>query len=140
MRIRAALAVGLIVAAATGARSACAGESTDPIGFWLTEDGSAVVQIAACGPALCGTIVWSQKAADAKGRPLCGRAILGEAIATGGGTWAKGWIYSPRTDDKYAVALTLSADGKLRLHISAGLFGKDQTWTRPAQAITPCTP
>ena len=120
--------------------SARAEEPAGPLGPWLTEDGSAVVQIAACGSALCGNIIWSQKATDAKGHALCGQAILGDLVSLGSAGWGKGWIYSPRMESKYPVAAVLTTDGKLQLHVSAGLLGKDQTWTRPTAALTPCNP
>ena len=31
--------------------------AADPSGSWRTEEGKATVRIAACGPALCGTII-----------------------------------------------------------------------------------
>jgi uncharacterized protein (DUF2147 family) len=131
MRLLSALAATLTIATAPIATSAFAGDSAGPIGLWLTEDGSAVVQMSTCGPALCGMIVWSQKPADARGHVLCGRAVLGDVVKSGADSWGKGWVYSPKTDGKYPVALTLPGDGKLRLHISAGPFGRDQIWTRP---------
>jgi uncharacterized protein (DUF2147 family) len=112
----------------------------DPTGTWLVEDGSAIVQISECGPALCGTIIWSQKPKDIRGEVLCGRQVLGDAVASGAGSWDKGWIYSPKTDSKYAVSLKLAADGALDLHITAGLFGRDQIWKRPTIKIAPCAP
>ena len=138
MRLGTVLAAALIIVVAGAVTFAFAGDSADPIGPWLTEDGSAVVQVAACGPALCGAIIWSQKPVDARGHPLCGRAILGELMKTGADSWGKGWIYSPKMDRKYPVELNPAANGKLQLHVSAGLFGKDQTWTRPPQAVAPC--
>jgi uncharacterized protein (DUF2147 family) len=140
MRLATVLTAALTIVMAGAATFALAGDSANPIGPWLTEDGSAIVQVAACGPALCGRIIWSQKPVDAKGRPLCGRAILGEAMKASANSWSKGWIYSPRMDSRYPVVLTLLANGMLRVHVSAGLFGKDQAWTRPPQAVTPCTP
>jgi uncharacterized protein (DUF2147 family) len=122
-----------------GAAPALAGRA-DPMGFWMTEDQSAMVDIVACGPMLCGTIAWSEKTVDAKGRPLCGRAILGELMKTGPDSWDKGWIYAPKADEKYPVALSLAPDGSLALHVSAGLLGRNQTWTRPAKAPAVCSP
>jgi uncharacterized protein (DUF2147 family) len=130
-----AVAMFVVLAALTTLARAAGG---DPTALWLTEDNSAVVKIADCGPALCGTIVWSQKPADAKGRPLCGRQVLGDLLATGANAWGRGWVYAPRADAKYPATMVLGADGKLKLHIAAGLFGKDQIWTRPAQAVAAC--
>ena len=111
-----------------------------PMGLWMTEDSSAVVRIEPCGAMLCGNILWADKPADAKGRPLCGRPILGDVVKTGPSSWGKGWVYSPKTDAKYPVTFTLTADGALALHISAGLFGRDLRWTRPGQPPTLCQP
>src|SRR6266478_8942413 len=108
------------------ATMAAAAGMAEPTGPWLTEDASAVVQVAACGPALCGTIIWSQKPVDAKGRPLCGRAVIGAMMKSGADSWAKCWIYSPKMDSRFPAEFKLAGDGSLRLHISAGLFGKDQ--------------
>ena len=134
-----ATGVATAVFAILAASGAAAG-SADPTGYWLTEDGSAVVRIAACGPSLCGTIVWSQKPVDAKGRALCGLAVLGDATKTGVDSWGRGWIYSPKADEKFPASLKLAPDGFLQIHISAGLFGRDQAWTRPTQTVTSCVP
>jgi uncharacterized protein (DUF2147 family) len=133
-----ALAAALTIVACVGASRAA--DSTDPAGLWLVEDGSAVVKIEACGPALCGSVVWSRKPTDVKGRPLCGLAVLGAAVKTGANSWGKGWIYSPKADAKYPATLTLAADATLKIDVSAGLFGRDQTWTRPPQTVTTCAP
>ena len=132
----AAIAIAVVFAA----MPARAAGVNDPTGPWLTEDGSGVVQVVSCGPALCGTIVWSQKPTDASGQKLCNMAVLGDAVSSGPTNWSKGWIYSPKAGGKYPVDLTLPGDGRLHLHVSAGLFGRDQVWTRPSQPFTPCQP
>jgi uncharacterized protein (DUF2147 family) len=132
--------LSLAIAVACHASAAGAADALVTTGPWLTEEGSAVVKIAECGPALCGAVIWSEKPVDAKGRPLCGLAVLGAAVKTGDDSWSKGWIYSPEADGKFPVNLKLASDGRLQLHVSAGLFGKDQTWTRPLQTVTPCAP
>src|SRR5260221_4377346 len=101
MRLNGIRSVAIVVAAACLASVAIAAGSPDPTGLWLTEDGSAVVKIEECGPALCGAVVWSEKPIDAKGRSLCGLAVLGEAVKTGEDSWSKGWIYSPKADGKF---------------------------------------
>src|SRR5258708_35878550 len=52
------------IAAAVLGVSLGTGLAADPMGTWNTEDGKAVVRIAACGPALCGTVVSLQEAHD----------------------------------------------------------------------------
>jgi Uncharacterized protein conserved in bacteria (DUF2147) len=61
-------------------------------------------------------------------------------VKTGDDSWSKGWIYSPKADGKFPVSLKLASDGRLQIHVSACLFGRDQTWTRPSRAVEPCAP
>jgi uncharacterized protein (DUF2147 family) len=140
MKLLASIAVACTTGVIALASFARAEDSAGLLGPWLTQDGGAVVNVAACGTALCGNIVWAAVAVDGKGHALCGEAILGDLVSLGTASWGKGWIFSPKTENKYPVALSLPADGKLRLHISAGLVSRDQTWTRPAAAVAPCTP
>jgi uncharacterized protein (DUF2147 family) len=135
-----AIALAALLLAAIFLAQSSRADQPGPMGLWMTEDNSAVVRIEPCGGVLCGNIAWADKPADAKGRPLCGRGILGDVTKTGPASWGKGWIYSPKTDDKYPVAFTLTADGALALHISAGLFGRDLRCTRPAQPPALCEP
>jgi uncharacterized protein (DUF2147 family) len=137
--MRLIVCIGVLLTAGYASLAAAAG-ANDPTGQWLVEDGSAIVQIAPCGPALCGTVIWSQKPSDARGQKLCNLAILGEAVSAGPAKWDKGWVYSPKANGRYPVELKLTGDGTLHLHVSAGLFGRDQVWTRPTQPVTQCVP
>lgn len=134
-RVIAAAALFAVLAASPAAVA-----GGDPTGVWQVEDKSAIVQIEPCGPALCGTIIWSEKPTDAKGEKLCNMAVLGDAMPSGADSWDKGWVYAPKAGSKYPVSLQLAGDDTLHLHITAGLFGRDQTWTRPMVKVAPCTP
>src|SRR5438132_492559 len=62
--VTSAIAMSLLCVAATGPAAA------DPVGNWLTKDGEAIVTIAKCGNALCGSIVALKEPNDpATGRP-----------------------------------------------------------------------
>jgi len=52
------------IAAALLGVSLGASFAADPMGNWHTEEAKATVRIAACGPALCGTIVSLKEAND----------------------------------------------------------------------------
>src|SRR5262249_7568408 len=62
--------------------------ATSPIGRWLTQDRGGVIEIFACGQALCGRITGlgePGRAAgniptDHAGKPKCGRVILRDAV------------------------------------------------------------
>ena len=58
------------IAAALLGVSLGTGLAADPMGTWHTEEGKATVRIAACGPALCGTIISLKEANDPEtGKP-----------------------------------------------------------------------
>lgn len=119
----------------------------DPIGTWLTEGGHSRVRVAACGSALCGTVVWlkepndpetgkpklDKKNADAskRGRPLVGVQILLGAKPSGPKSWS-GQVYNAEDGKTYSGTLTELGPSSLKLEgcALAGLICKAQTWTR----------
>lgn len=124
--------------------SAQAGAS-DTHGYWLTENGKAIVEFAPCGAETCGKMVWISDPRDAagklkvdthnsddskRGRPLCGLTLLGGLKDRGDAQ--NGWIYNPRNGSTYAVNVeALSAKQlKVRGFVGIQLFGSSQIWTR----------
>jgi uncharacterized protein (DUF2147 family) len=98
--------------------------AADPTGNWLVKDQTAVIRIAPCADALCGTIAWtSQPGLDEnnpdpskRDRPIVGTQILlgmkpaggtggtGGASGTGGagGNRWDGEIYNPENGKTYS--------------------------------------
>ena len=120
--LRALAVVALLSAPLSGAAAAAAIE-----GQWLTDDGKAVVQIAACGQRLCGRIarVLDTRANVPKTdvnnpdprlrtRPLVGLQIL-SGYRSGSAAWENGRAYDPKTGSSYKSSLRLNADGSLRV-------------------------
>jgi uncharacterized protein (DUF2147 family) len=122
--------------------------AADPIGTWHTEEGKATVRIAACGPALCGSIVSLKDANDPEtGKPktdknnadagLRNRPMIGVLIVLGmkpGGTANKwsGQVYNAEDGKTYSGSLTLQDANTIKLEgcILGGLVCKAATWTR----------
>ena len=119
-------------------------------GVWTTEHGDAKIRIAACGSALCGTIVGLAQPVDKDGRaktdvnnpdparrarPLVGLTILTgltpEGGETGGGTW-RGVIYNADDGKNYDVSVRPIDDRRAAIRgcILGGLFCGGETWTR----------
>jgi hypothetical protein len=75
--------------------------------------------------------------ADAKG---CGKQIIGDVAAVGGGRWDNGWIYSPERGRRYSVELTPLKNGTLRVTGYAGLkfLSKTMIWTRAPENLQLC--
>ena len=127
---------------------ACAGalaQGADVSGAWTTEHGDAKIRIAACGPSLCGTIVWLAQPVDPDGRaktdvnnpdaakrarPLVGLTIL-TGLTPSGQTW-RGVIYNADDGREYDVSLRLLDDrhAGVRGCVLGGLFCGGETWTR----------
>ena len=110
-------------------------------GLWLTTEKDSIVEIAPCGPALCGKIMRILKPSP-NGPPkdtnnpdpaLRGRPIQGLAILTGFNDAGKNWqgtAYDPRAGKSYRSYLTLLRDGTLEVKGCVGPFCRTKSWTR----------
>lgn len=122
--------------------------AADAIGVWVTEDGKARVRVAACGPALCGTIISLKEPTDPEtGRPktdknnadasLRTRPMIGVQIVLAmkpSGTANKwtGQVYNAEDGKTYSGSLTLQNANTIKLEgcILGGLVCKSSSWTR----------
>ncbi|MEG3124850.1 DUF2147 domain-containing protein [Sphingomonas sp. GB1N7] len=109
-------------------------------GRWLTQGGKAVVEIAPCGPHLCGRIVRLVKIDPSKpktdvnnpdkaqrARPILGIAIL-SAFTPADDRW-KGQIYDPESGRTYRSELRREGDA-LKVKGCFGPFCRTQDWTK----------
>ena len=121
--------------------------AADPLGTWHTEEGKATIRIAACGPALCGTIIGLKDANDEAGkpktdknnadtslraRPMIGvQVVLGMKPAGAANKWT-GQVYNAEDGKTYTGNLTLQDANTIKLEgcILGGLVCKAATWTR----------
>lgn len=134
--LRAAAATILLIAA-----PAFASAPVSPTGRWLTEDGSAIIEIAPCGPALCGAIRKVLKI-DHKApktdirnpdprlrqRPTATLRIL-SGFVPDGSRW-RGQIYDPRSGRTYKSFVEVRADGTLGLSGCVWMLCQTQSWRR----------
>jgi uncharacterized protein (DUF2147 family) len=121
--------------------------AADPTGTWHTEDAKATVRIAACGPALCGTIVSLKEANDPDtGKPktdknnadasMRSRLMVGVLVVLGmkpGGTANKwsGQVYNAEDGKTYSGNLTLQDANTIKLEgCVMSIICKAATWTR----------
>jgi uncharacterized protein (DUF2147 family) len=119
----------------------------DPVGTWRTENDRSRVRIAACGAALCGTVVSLKEPNDPetgkpkvdkfnadtskRGRSLIGVAILINAKPSGPNKWV-GQVYNAEDGKTYDGTLTEVSPTSLKLEgcALAGFICKSQIWTR----------
>jgi uncharacterized protein (DUF2147 family) len=124
----------IIALAAAFALTATASLAADPIeGIWQTQpdEGSvALVQIAPCGAAYCGTIVRTFKGSEEYKSPNIGKQIVIDMVASGGGAYA-GKVLRP-ADNKIYNGKAAVSGGSMKLSgcVAGGLICKSQTWTR----------
>lgn len=135
------VALAFLLAVAASAQTAV---SLPQQGRWLTESGNFEVDIAPCGPALCGTVArvlanrsMSQPGAEmvaADSRRALGMTLLSGFVPSGEGEW-KGQIYNRENGKTYSALMTQPAPDQLVLHAYVGLpmFGKTQVWRRVAE-------
>ena len=124
--------------------AALAANSPDVVvGHWQTETKHGVIDIARCGPSICGKLVGSDglkanpnmldtnnKDAGLRGRKLMGLQLLG-GFTWADGAWSGGTIYNGDDGGTYKATVTpIDADHlKLKGCIIWPLC-KTQTWTR----------
>ena len=111
--------------------------AADPVeGLWKTlpDDNGHYghVQIAPCGPAICGVLV---EAFDGSGAPLdspnIGRQIVWDMQAEGEGTYGGGKVWAPDRDKTYRAKMALSGN---TLAVSGCVLGgaicRSSEWSR----------
>lgn len=109
-----------------------------PIGRWLTQDGSGIIDIEPCGGAsLCGRIVGvtldhpgDPLPTDYQGHPQCMLTIVRDMLPDGASGW-QGRIEDPRDGTNYDATMRVDEQHRLRLRgfIGIPLFGQTQIWT-----------
>ncbi|MEQ8367176.1 MAG: DUF2147 domain-containing protein [Roseicyclus sp.] len=108
--------------------------AADPAyGVWQTEpdDGAfAFVELAACGPAVCGTIL---RTFDSRGEyqsPNIGRQLVIDMEPAGDGTY-QGSVWRPSNDRIYIGRMVVQDDSlTLRGCVAGGLICARQNWVR----------
>ncbi|MCA1241449.1 DUF2147 domain-containing protein [Stappia stellulata] len=114
--------------------------AADATGVWQRPSGTSRIEIAPCGSALCGTLVWlkaprndTQNPDPAKrSRPLLGtRTVMGMTPTGNAGVW-KGKVYNAEDGKTYSGRMTLEGANKLSLKgcVLGGLICRGETWSR----------
>ena len=133
-----ALALGLVMSGGAKAQ--------DATGTWFNEDKDGMVQIAACGRALCGKVVWIRDAIDKdtgrppvdkknsnpalRTRPIVGLQVLSELKpSTTPNRW-DGQVYNIDDGKTYTARVTLRAPNELRVDGCVALICRGETWSR----------
>jgi uncharacterized protein (DUF2147 family) len=135
--LRVFLAASVVLAAVPTAAAAPAVQ-----GRWLTEDGKAVVAVAACGAKMCGTIARVLETDPAmpttdvhnpdpvrRSRPLVGLQVL-SGFTPGREAWTGGRAYDAKTGRSYDAELKLNRDGSLRVTGCVLFVCRSKRWTR----------
>ena len=105
----------------------------NPSGIWARTDGKAHVQIAACGAALCGTVVWLK---NPNGPGAVGERVFFDMMPTSADHWS-GSAHNPEDGRDYDGTMVLSG-GRLTTQGCAlgGMICRTVYWTRAPLAPT----
>lgn len=135
--MRALLATLLMLLPLPGAAAAPSIE-----GLWLTDDGKALVRIAACGQRMCGRIARVLDTApnvpktdvnnpdpSRRNQPILGLQVL-SGFRGGPTQWTGGQAYDPKSGSRYTSSLRLNADGSLRVTGCVLFVCRSKRWTR----------
>jgi uncharacterized protein (DUF2147 family) len=93
-----------IILAATATLFAATPAIADPTGTWLRDNGNSRIRMAACGSAICGTVVWVK---DPDGPSKVGQRVFYDMVPSGANAWS-GKAFNPEDGKTYAGKMTLS--------------------------------
>jgi len=130
--------------------------AASPFGLWMTQKKGVIVDVYACGNALCGRTVWLKKMKfkdgrdrlDAKnpnealrGRHWCGIEVITGVKPVSGTEWEGGEVYDPKTGQTFDFDMEQRGDKmKVRGYLGLKALGKSETWTRTdASGVTLCS-
>ena len=125
-------------------------DSSDIVGFWLSENKKGVIEIYPKGDVFEGKIVWVKDIHEGKAdvkfdihnpdrskrkQPLIGLVNLRD-FTFDGREWSGGTIYDPQKGKTYKAFMRLSNKDtmKLRGFIGIYLFGRTEVWSRQKTA------
>jgi uncharacterized protein (DUF2147 family) len=136
-----AIRLTVIIALTISAQTAAFASPVSIKGNWVTKDKDAVITIAQCGAALCGSIARylvtppngiDQRDVNNTDKSKRGRKLLGSNILTNftpSGNEYKGTIYDPRNGKSYRSVVYKGKSGNLVVKGCLGPFCQSQTWT-----------
>jgi len=112
--------------------AATATEPEAPFGLWRVADGSAVVRIKACGPALCGFVAGAPPPGPGE-KSVVGQQILLD-MRRDGAVW-RGSIYNIDDGKTYDGEISIADETRLKIKgclPGGGLCG-GETWKREVE-------
>ncbi len=138
-------------AAAVMMAGAAAADPHDVYGVWLTQKGTAKVEISDCGGSPCGQVVWMDPASLRDGltpetavdqnnpdpelrlRPVLGLTMLSD-FEKKRKDWRDGTIYDPENGKSYGSRIKRLENGDLQVKGCIGPLCQTQIWT-PSEVI-----
>lgn len=125
-----------------------AAQAQDATGTWLNADKDGIVQIGACGGALCGKVVWIRDAIDKatgrppvdaknadpalRSRPIMGLQILSDLKPSSTANRWDGRVYNIDDGKSYSAKVTLLGANQLKVEGCVMMICQSETWTRQA--------
>ena len=104
-------------------------------GRWVNPKKSVIIEVAPCGPAYCGTVVWATDKAKANARKggtenLIGTRLISGVRRTGDGTY-RGRGFVPKQNITAPATVRVAGPNTLVVKGCAlGFICKEQRWTR----------
>ena len=119
--------LGLVLALAALAPGASGAATQEAEGLWMREDGASKIQLAPCGGALCGVIVWLR---NPNSKAHVGQKVFFDMTRADQNSWT-GQAFNPDDGKTYSGKMVVSGK-KLRTSgcVFGGLICKTMYWVR----------
>lgn len=96
--------------------------AAEPSGTYLSQSGQTKVKIAACGPSICGDIVWTESG------EAIGKRMIYDVVQTGANEW-QGKLWNYQNGRTYRGKLAMDGVNlKLSGCVVGGLICRSQIW------------
>ena len=109
------------------------------LGLWSNSNGTVLVDVSRCGPAICGKVVRASASSEADARragapQMVGTQVLRDFQPRRSGSWS-GKVFVPARNRTFHSMLTRLDDRRIRIDacILGGLVCQGEVWKRPSQ-------
>lgn len=116
-------------------------------GYWMDSHGEVILEIEACGAAICGKVAWLKKPYGPDGylltdylnsdpalqrRPVCGLRVVEGFEKQPDGTWGNGTVYVSDLGKSFSGFAEVLSPTQVKVtgYVLLPIFGESEVWTK----------
>jgi uncharacterized protein (DUF2147 family) len=121
----------------------------------MDSHGEVILEISACGAAICGKVAWLKKPYGPDGylltdylnadpalkkRPVCGLRVVDGFVKQADGTWGSGTVYVSDLGQSFSGYAEILSPNEVKVtgYVLLPIFGESEVWTRHTKPFPHC--